>query len=245
MRRLDASHPHAPHPCVQPGLIHIELAKLSGLWAFLLGYTSRANLCSQDRFLNGLYFMPGPSYFHAFSGYKSADKTPRVMFWGNGINQALVHQPLGHQYMAGPENSICWISVRIGRTCWVLHAQRLVLSSLHSKFSKSRSSKLCRPQPQSKDSFWRQLCYCEKNTELRISRTEYKRISFIRFMNLHKVIFPNFSFLICKIGIVKISNWSQGLKKKMYIKILHKLKHNTMLYIIFIYNWLFKKFVKF
>lgn len=64
-------------------------------------------------------------------------------------------------------------------------------------------------------------------------------------MNSHKVISLNFSFLICKIGIIKISNWSQGLKKKMYIKIPHKLKHNTMLYIIFIYNWLFKEFVKF
>lgn len=31
----------------------------------------------------------------------------------------------------------------------------------------------------------------------------------------------------------------------MYIKIPHKLTHNTMLYIIFIYNWLFKEFVKF
>lgn len=170
-----------PHtPVFSQALIHDKFAKLSGLWAFLLGYTPRANLCSQDRFLNGHYLMLGPSYFHAFSGYKSADKTPRVMFWGNSINQALVHQPLGDQFMAGPENSICWISVRIGRTCWVLHAQRLALSSLRSvtsslKFPKSRSSKLSRPQPQGKDSFWRQLCCCEKNTELRISRTESKR----------------------------------------------------------------------
>lgn len=180
MRLLGASYPAAPHPCVQPGLIHVELAKLSGLCAALLGYTSRANLHSQDRFLNGLYLMPGPSYFHAFSGYKSASKTPRVMFWGNSINQALVHQPLGDQFMAGPENSICWVSVRTGRTCWVLQAQRLVLCSLYSvtpslTFPKSRSSKLSRPQSQGKDSLWRQFCYCEKNTELRISRTEYKR----------------------------------------------------------------------
>ena len=105
---------------------------------------------------------------------------PLVMFWGNSINQALVHQPLGDQFMAGPENSICWVSVRTGRTCWVLQAQRLVLCSLYSvtsslKFPKSRSSKLSRPQSQGKDSLWRQFCYCEKNTELRISRTEYKR----------------------------------------------------------------------
>lgn len=112
MGLLGASQPHTPHPCAQPGLVHNELAKLSGLSAFLLGCTSRANLCSQDSFLNGLHLMPDPSHFPAFSEFKSTDKPPRVTLWGNCINQALVHQPLGNKFMAkeqicSPENSIC------------------------------------------------------------------------------------------------------------------------------------------
>lgn len=128
MECLGASYPHTPHPYAQPGLVHDKLAKLSGLSAFLLGCTSRANHCSQDSFLNGLHLMPDPAHFHASSESKSADKPPRMMLWGTCIKQALVHQPLGDQFMAkeqicSPENSICWISVGIGRPCSVVRAQ--------------------------------------------------------------------------------------------------------------------------
>lgn len=96
---------------------------------------------------------------------------PLVMFWGNSINQALVHQPLGDQFMAGPENSICGVSVSTGRTCWVLQAQRLVLCSLYSvtsslKFPKSRSSKLSRPQSQAKIPFGDSFAIVKKTQSL-------------------------------------------------------------------------------
>lgn len=82
-----ASHPHTPHICAQPGLVYVEIARLSGLCAYLLGCTSRANLCSQDSFLKGAHPLSGPSHVYALSASKYADETPSVMFWGHYISQ--------------------------------------------------------------------------------------------------------------------------------------------------------------
>lgn len=76
MGALSAPHLHPPHNYAQPGLIHFEIAKVSGLCADLAGCTSRANLCNQHSFLKGL------AHIHAFSESKIARKTPSVMFWG-------------------------------------------------------------------------------------------------------------------------------------------------------------------
>lgn len=43
-----------------------EIAKLSGLCAYLLGCMSRAYLCSQDSFLKGVHPLPVPSTFKPF-----------------------------------------------------------------------------------------------------------------------------------------------------------------------------------